>query len=594
MVAVYNDDFEYVGTVEGMDWTRLKDYTLIAHNASFDQRVFERLQEIGEIPNNVGKKWICTADMCCYFQYQRNLKGAAKEILGVEMDKGIRDNLKGLDWEDLSAQDMVKDTYDYALNDARYCFQIWDKLYPDWPLVERRASEINRDMGWEGLPCNPYDMEIESDKMSHKSFNARKRLPWYEQIDPDTKKPYAIYSKKALALECRRRGIPVPKSLDKKNKDFLAWNEEYGEIFTCATDMQEVQRINKHSKTLDAMIERIFEDRIKYQTKYFGASITGRFSGTDGLNVQNLPVGSKHGLNLRGCIRAHGGKSFVSVDYSNIEARVTPWVAGDTDTLDLIREGLNPYEVHARLTMGWEGGSLKKEDPELYTLAKVRVLQLGYGSGWAKFADTVKLFEQQHVLDREFSLEDEARFKKFAGTYQPGKASLYPTLSTYDRRQWINAYLQVDDFRQKNPNIVCHWKTHDKLFKQAANHGRDYQIPMFSGRLLKYFRCRHESDGTTAAEQMGSPRRHYFYGANLFQNVVQATARDLFVDAMVRLHEAGFKVVMHVHDEVLVEVDEADAQESLDKVIEIMSTPPSWAEELPLAAEGQITKEYTK
>ncbi|HAT60521.1 MAG TPA: hypothetical protein DCS60_07090 [Opitutae bacterium] len=287
-------------------------------------------------------------------------------------------------------------------------------------------------------------------------------------------------------------------------------------------------------------------------------------------------------------------KTFVISDLSQIEPRLTAFVAGDTAFLDLIGQGMSPYEAHARQTMGWTGGKLKDEDPELYLLAKVRVLQLGYGSGWFKFAETVKQYGQQQILDLDFSRKDEIRFQNFANTYQPGKGSMYPTLETFDRRQWVNAFIQVSDFRDKNPKITSLWKSLDSELKSAAGDGEDFTFQIASGRTLKYFRCRHEPDGVTCATQKGSVRRVKMYGANLFQNTVQALARDCFGHILTNLDDAGFKVVLHVHDEVVVEVDEADAEDSKQKIQEIMSTAPEWMSDVPLDSEAIISKEYLK
>lgn len=595
MVAIYSPDMEYVGQPANFDWSRIDGYTLVAHNASFDQRVFERLQELGVIPLNLKLEWVCTADMCVYFQYQRNLKGAAKELLGVELTKEVRDNLKNRNWDDLVADDDIKSALLYAQDDAKYCYQIYEKLIDQYPPHELHLSRHTRNMAWAGMKAGIRKLTLGINSLQKQLFEAKQRLPWYEEIDPDTKKPYAVYSKKALAIECRNRGIDPPKSLDKNNADFLEWDAKHGKDITFASDMQAVQRINKHLKGLLAMQERLnSDDRISYNLKYFGADVTGRFSGDGGLNVQNFPRLPQYGVDQRGCLTAPSGKVLLIVDLAQIEARITAWIAGNHAFLDMVGEGVSPYEAHARQTMGWTGGILKKEDPELYTLAKVRVLQLGYGSGWFKFAETVKLYGQQDILDRPFSKHDEIRFKEFASAYQPGKATLYPHLSTEDRRQWVNAYIQVDDFRKKNSGITACWKAHDASFKRCAGQGSDYSIQLPSGRLMHYLRCRNESDGATAATQYGGLRRSYFYGANIFQNIVQGTARDIFAWQLVQLDEAGFRIVLHVHDEVVIEIDKSDSKAGLEKVIELMSTPPEWAKDVPIAAEGIISKEYTK
>ena len=273
---------------------------------------------------------------------------------------------------------------------------------------------------------------------------------------------------------------------------------------------------------------------------------------------------------------------------------MTAFLAGDDDFLELVSKGMSPYEAHARQTMGWTGGKLKDEDPELYLLAKVRVLQLGYGSGWFKFAETVKAYGQTQILDSSFSRQDELRFQEFAKKYQPGKFSAYSNLSADERRQWVNAYIQVQDFRDKNPKITSSWKNLDKRLKSAANEGDDFKIEIPSGRTLNYFRCRHEPDGVTCATQKGSIRRTKMYGANLFQNSVQALARDCFGFILKNLYDGAYDVVLHVHDEVVVEVEEENAEEIKNEIQKIMMTGPEWMKDVPLSSDAIISKEYTK
>jgi DNA polymerase len=595
LVAIWSPDISYVGkTSDFKDWKKFDGYTFIAHNASFDQRCFEKCVEQGIIPD-IKVDWICTADMCVYFQYQRNLKGSAKEILSADMDKAVRENMKDKTWEDMIAMDESKQVLEYALDDAKYTYQIFQELYDHWPETERLLSRLTRAMSWEGLPIDVNKLDDGINRLEETLFQAKKALPWYGEIDPDTKKEYVIYSKKAMAIECRKAGVEPPKSLAKDSPALADWIAEHGDKLTFVSAMQNHNRINMHLQRLKSVRDRLTtEDRMSYNLKYFGADATGRWSGDAGFNVQNMPRETKYGVNIRNVITAPEGKTFVVADLSQIEPRLTAFIAGDMDFLKLIKQGMSPYEAHARQTMGWTGGKLKDEDPELYLLAKVRVLQLGYGSGWHKFAETVKQYGQQQILDMDFSRKDEVKFQNFANTYQPGKGSMYPTLSTYDRRQWVNAYIQVQDFRDKNPKITHQWKSLDRQLKEAAGAGDDFDNEIPSGRRLKYFRCRHETDGVTVATQKGSVRRVKMYGANLFQNSVQATARDCFGHILKNLHEHGFKVVLHVHDEVVVEVDEENALHAKADIQELMKQGPEWMKDVPLDSEAIITKEYTK
>lgn len=595
LVAIWSPDLSYVGkTSDFKDWKKFDGYTFIAHNASFDQRCFEKCVEQGIIPD-IQVNWICTADMCVYFQYQRNLKGSAKEILNADMDKAVRENMKDKTWDDMIAMDESKQVLEYALDDAKYTYQIFEELYDQWPETERLLSKLTRAMSWEGLPIDVQKLDDGINSLEETLFQAKKSLPWYGEIDPDTKKEYVVYSKKAMAIECRKAGVEPPKSLAKDSPALADWIAEHGDKLTFVSAMQNHNRINMHLQRLKSIRDRLTtEDRMSYNLKYFGADATGRWSGDAGFNVQNMPRETKYGVNIRNVITAPEGKTFIVSDLSQIEPRLTAFIAGDMDFLKLIKQGMSPYEAHARQTMGWTGGKLKDEDPELYLLAKVRVLQLGYGSGWHKFAETVKQYGQQQILDMDFSRKDEVRFQNFANTYQPGKGSMYPTLSTYDRRQWVNAFIQVQDFRDKNPKITSQWKSLDRQLKEAAGAGDDFDNEIPSGRRLKYFRCRHETDGVTVATQKGSVRRVKMYGANLFQNSVQATARDCFGHILKNLHEHGFKVVLHVHDEVVVEVDIDNALHAKADIQELMKQGPEWMKEVPLDSEAIITKEYTK
>lgn len=595
LVAIWSPEISYVGRTKDFgDWKKLDGYTFIAHNASFDQRCFEKCVEQGIIPD-IKVDWICSADMCVYFQYQRNLKGSAKEILNADMDKAVRENMKGKTWEDMIAMDESKQVLEYALDDAKYTYQIWEELYDLWPETERLLSKLTRAMSWDGLPVDVNKLDDGINRLEETLFEAKKALPWYGEIDPDTKKEYVIYSKKAMAIECRKAGVEPPKSLAKDSPALAEWIAEHGKKLTFVSAMQNHNRINMHLQRLKSIRDRLTtEDRMSYNLKYFGADATGRWSGDAGFNVQNMPRETKYGVNIRNIITAPKGKTFIVSDLSQIEPRLTAFIAGDMDFLKLIKQGMSPYEAHARQTMGWTGGKLKDEDPELYLLAKVRVLQLGYGSGWHKFAETVKQYGQQQILDQDFSRQDEVRFQNFAGTYQPGKASMYTSLSVEDRRQWVNAFIQVQDFRDKNPKITHQWKSLDRQLKEAAGSGDDFDNEIPSGRRLKYFRCRHETDGVTVATQKGSVRRVKMYGANLFQNSVQATARDCFGHILKNLHEHGFKVVLHVHDEVVVEVDEENALHAKADIQELMKQGPEWMKDVPLDSEAILTKEYTK
>ena len=88
--------------------------------------------------------------------------------------------------------------------------------------------------------------------------------------------------------------------------------------------------------------------------------------------------------------------------------------------------------------------------------------------------------------------------------------------------------------------------------------------------------------------------RNQLIGSSIFQSGVQGTARDFLADATLRLYNAGYSVINLIHDEVLLLVEESESKSALDNVVDIMTTPPKWAENFPLAAEGWVDKRYRK
>jgi DNA polymerase len=88
--------------------------------------------------------------------------------------------------------------------------------------------------------------------------------------------------------------------------------------------------------------------------------------------------------------------------------------------------------------------------------------------------------------------------------------------------------------------------------------------------------------------------RNALIGSSIFQSAVQGTARDFLAHAMLRLDSEGYDIINSIHDEVLLLVDEAKGDAALDDVVRIMTTPPSWAPDFPLAAEGWVGKRYRK
>lgn len=544
LVSVVTDDFEWVGHPKDFDWARLDGAFLVAHNLSFDGLVLAHLIERGIVPPLKLAGSGCTANLSVYLGAPRNLAGATKQLLGLDVSKDMRAWMKGKTWEDAVAAGRAKEMRDYALRDARACFEIWKKYSGQWPQLEQELARLTMLAGWRGFNVDVDRVAEGIRTLDRILFDAEAKIPW---ADSDSK----ILSPKALGEACRAEGITPPPSLSEDDPACEAWEQTYGERYPWVGAMRDWRKANALREKLKTMQGRMRETDgcMGYGLKYFGGH-TGRWSGDAGFNVQNLPRGESYGVDLRSCIVPRPGYEFVVCDLSQIEPRVLAWLCGDQALLDQLAAGVPLYEAHARMTMGWIGGNLKKENPQLYSLAKARVLGLGYGCGPAKFVAVARIMGGIEI-----------------------------TLAEAEK--------VVTEFRQSNRRITALWNRLQTDFRRSAN--GDYEIELPSGRRLTY-RNVSGKGGWTAQTERGGPRQ-YIYGGRLAENLTQSVARDVFAEALLRLARAGIDVVFHVHDEAVCEVPTGTGTEEITR---LMTVTPDWLPGCPLAAEADVTNRYCK
>lgn len=540
----------YCGEPELFDWDIIPAGSLlVAHNAAFDKNVLARVEELGLIPSGFcnSMEWADTADLAAYLNAPRNLKGAADVLLGLkDVDKTTREEMEGVTWQEARNRGWEKRLKDYCSADAEICARLWAKCAARWPQHERKVSELNRRMGDKGIRVD-YDSLAEGRGKVLRVINeAEEQIPWADRT--------TVESRKAFFEQCAIDGLPLPGSLDKKEPDTQKWVQKYAPEHPWISASITYKSARGLLGKLTTLEERIRPDGTADVNRllYCGAG-TGRFAGSSGFNSQNLPREEQHGVNLRSLFIPATGNKFIICDLAQIEARVLLYLAGDTEQLSRISTGENLYEVHARTTMGYTGEeTLKKANPNLYALAKARVLGLGYGCSGQRFRDLAASLAGVELTEEE-------------------------------------AVQQVMDFRASNPRIVRLWMALDQRLKM--HHQRDFVLDLISGRQILYRDVHTEYGDWFATVQK---RRSKLYGGKLCENLVQATARDIFVEMLLAIEKAGYDIRLHVHDEVVVEVPVATAQQAADHIQKIMSTPPVWAPELPLAAEYTIADHYCK
>lgn len=401
------------------------------------------------------------------------------------------------------------------------------------------------------------------------------------------------------------------------------WLEEKGEKMTSLTKDTIAEAL---SRELDPDVRRVLEIRsalgktsvAKYSTmleavnedgrlrgilQFYGANRSGRWAGKL-VQTHNLARNTLPDLDLARELVKEGdfdtvqtlfgetsfifselvrtafipseGCRFVVSDFSAIEARVISWISGEEWRLDAFRAGKDIYcesasqMYHCKVVKHGENGELRQK-------GKIAELALGYQGG-------VGAMKQ---MDKGGSIPEE-------------------------EMQGI-----VDQWRMANPKVVKLWKTCEMAAKTSIEEKRTVKIrcgiafryirgnlfiTLPNGRHLCYWGARLEEDPrgwgskiiymgvNQTTKQWGDVET---YGGKLVENIVQATARDCLAEVMKRVSSLGYQIVMHVHDEIIVDVPNED-KDAPAKITAIMGEPISWAPGLPLRGDTYETDFYKK
>ena len=362
-------------------------------------------------------------------------------------------------------------------------------------------------------------------------------------------------------------------------------------------------------KKLDALLARAGDDdRIRDEFRYHGAG-TGRFSG-QGVQVQNLKRPTIENLDdaiaaistgnyehvrklyrkplamigdcARSMIIAPSGYKLIGGDFSSIESRVLAWVAGETWKLDSYRRydatrdpRDEPYCETACRIFRVPSGSYTKSSPER-SVGKVCDLAFGYMGGlnaWRKF-------EPDRFTDDEV--------EKFKAEWRATHPNIVKFWCAVDRAAWTAV-------RDRGRVVTCG----PIAFR---SNGAFLQLKLPSGRKISYPQPRIRAKDARHQYVIFSDNaegqfKDCRYGAGAYgglwvENIVSGIARDLLVEAMFRVEAAGYRIVLHVHDETVCEVPENFG--STEEFVRLMTRKPAWALDLPIAAEAWSGPRYRK
>lgn len=367
----------------------------------------------------------------------------------------------------------------------------------------------------------------------------------------------------------------------------------------------------KKYETLKEATQR--DGRVRGLLQFYGASRTGRWAGRL-VQPHNLPRGDVYDLNqarelvkagrkkdiellhgsvpntlsglIRTCFVPQDGYKFVICDYSAIEARMLAWLAGEHWVLEEFRGDGKIYEATAARMYNLDKSTIVKGHPNYAYRQKGKIATLALG-----YQGAVGALRQMGASEDEFT-DDELR-----GLVRAWRVA-NPCIAELWRYTEMMAKSTIDDnyYSGVKPEVPISFK----LVPNAVT-GVDLEVGLPSGRAL-YYHNPVVVDGSiyyTDYAHAGKTKEQT-YGGKLVENIVQAIARDVLADAINRIPKAlaagGVKayMVLHVHDEIVVEAEAKDAERVQELLEEIFSAPPSWAEGLPLKGESFISDYYKK
>jgi DNA polymerase len=596
------DDEEVVTWVPSQPFPeRVRNYTgqIRAHNAAFERLIFWYVLQI----NFKLEQFYCTAT-----QARANCAPGSLEDVGRFAGASMKKDHRGAQLIRLMCVPPFKDSPELMAEMIQYCEQdvramrAISKAMRDLSAEELNDYHVNERINDRGVlvdvPLCQAAVKFASDELIEieqivkevtggaiTSVRSPRMREWVlERVGDEAKKLMEKDGKYSIDKTVRANLLLM------ENPDEVPADVQ--EVIQCADDLwaSSVAKFNRLSCLADEE-----DQRVRGAFVFAGGSATGRASSY-GAQVHNFTrkcadepedvrqamvrghaIVPRYGKRvtdvLKGMLRPAlipaTGKHFVVADWAAIEARVNPWLSGrGADKLELFRTGEDVYKVNAAATFNVRVADVTKDQRQI---GKVQELACGFAGGVGAFA----------AMGRAYGI------------------SLPEPV----------AKRMVDGWRRANPWSVPYWAALEESYTRAMrNKGREfkagritylfdglhlwYALP--SGRILCYPYAKLESEGVSYAKAAWKPAqdakewpRARLWKGLACENVTQAVANDLLRHSLRQLDD----VVLHVHDEIVVETADPEAAENLKRV---MCTAPAWADGLPLAAEVETMKRYGK
>jgi DNA polymerase len=467
-----------------------------------------------------------------------------------------------------SAADL-KQYGEYCKNDVALTYKLFNILNEDFPVKELKLIDLTIRMFTEPtIQINVPMLEQYLEELKVKKEELLQAAEAHKDIIMSNDK----FAEALIAL-----GVSPPTKISARTKKETWAFAKTDEAFKALLEHEEpaVQNLVAARLGVKTTIEETRTQRfinigkrgaLPVPLKYYAAH-TGRWGGADKVNLQNLP--SRGNTAIKTSLVAPEGYTFIDCDSSQIEARTLAWLAGEDSLVKAFANGEDVYKIMAAKIYGKDVEAITKEER---FFGKTVILGAGYGMGYKKFHLMLKL---QNVNISES--EAERIIKIYRASY-PHIRNLWE-----QGNEALGAMLSKEYVRFGREGVVTIIKDGFKLpsgLKLIYNNltARQEGLPAGGSRTVYSYDSRRE-------------KNIHIYGGKVVENVVQAIARCIVGEQMIRISKK-YRVVLTVHDAVMVLVRDYEAKEARDYVEQCMRWVPEWATGLPVDCESGVGKSY--
>lgn len=568
----YESD-EVRGFLNSVDFS---DKFILAHNTAFDGAILSWHYNIKP------KFWLDTMSMarpkhgmtigCSLNALSKCYKLGEK---GTEVLNALGKRLGDFTSEEL------KQYGQYCINDVELTYKLWTKLSKNYPATELRVIDQTIKMYTE--PEIEIDTDLLADHYEKIRADKQKLVDTLTTKTSGSQLEKVLMSNPMFAKLLEKLGVEPPKKLSirtgeptfafaKTDKEFTKLTEHPNLLVQQLVSARLGMKSTIEETRTDNLLKVAERGKLPIMLNYYGAH-TGRFSGGDKLNLQNLP---RNGA-IRKALTVPKDKMLVACDSSQIEARMVAYISEQNDLVEAFRQGRDVYSEFASEIYGRK---ITKQDKLERFVGKTCILGLGYGMGAEKFKNTLAL----------------------------GQGGMSVDIDINEAQRIVNLY------RQKNHKIVSFWSVCNYALRGILHNRSDSLrddmlefdssgILLPNGLRIRYPMLRKSVDGFEYISNARTYRKlkttgkiedrewTKIYGGKVTENIVQALARIVISEQMVELGKKH-KVLFQVHDELILITDAKKASETREHVETIMSTSPWWAQGLPVSCESGVGYNY--